>query len=74
MIASIPAQLNADLEALYREFERYRPQGSLVHSPLKPHSVVAPLESKPLRELTADDGCRRSRTLTQEQLAAVDVG
>lgn len=55
MSARIPEQLGADLEALYREFQRYRPQGSIHHSPLKSHSVVTPLESKALRELTADD-------------------
>jgi hypothetical protein len=54
-MASMPDQLRAALGALYHEFERYRPRGSIEHSPLKPRSVVAPLETKPLRELTADD-------------------
>ena len=51
----IPEPLHSAVEALYGEFERYRPTGAIAHSPLKPHSVVEPLENQPLRKLTAHD-------------------
>ena len=52
---TIPAQLAGDLEALYAQFERYRPRGPIGHSPLKPPTVVAALQAKALRDLNADD-------------------
>ena len=52
---TIPVELARDLEALYVQFEPYRPRGLLEHSPLKSPTIAAALKSKPLRDLSADD-------------------
>lgn len=51
----LPHDLQLALDALYRTFASYRPQGPIEHSPLKPRSAVAALETKDLRDLDADD-------------------
>src|SRR5690242_5478005 len=57
---TIPDHLAATLEAMYGAFAKHRPKGRIEHSPFKSHDDVAPLETKPLRELTADDLCAYS--------------
>lgn len=54
-MATIPESLQAELSRLYAEFERYRPLVPIEHSPFKEHAIVVPLETKGLRELTAED-------------------
>jgi len=49
--------IDSALASMYRTFVRYRPAGSIEHSPLKPHGIVAPLETKPLQALDAADLC-----------------
>jgi hypothetical protein len=54
-LATIPESLQAELTRLYAEFERYRPLAPIEHSPFKEHAIVVPLETKALRNLTAED-------------------
>jgi hypothetical protein len=54
-LATIPESVQAELTRLYAQFEGYRPLAPIEHSPLKEHAIVVPLETKALRDLTAED-------------------